>query len=433
MAGSVHLRQRRGVLLLRTLGAATLLAVTLAMGQEARSTTPNRFSQAAESPTLEQAQSVEIRRQDEPLYVSPSPRAKRRGAARRGARLPLYSHLKGPGCDGAWLEVGPLAWVCEAVVELSQRAALSATDTDPRPPDGMPYRYYFVSDDGSLGYRDLSTAEQGYPDLELDPGFAVGVQEIRRQQGSELFARTTHDLWVPLRDLRPIQAPPAYGVSDPKKHRVWVVGGPATPRNKPGGHRLKGVSYERLTALPVLETQTLAKKKWFRVADDQWLSEAQVTWRREAPPPEGHRPGERWIDVDLERQLLTAYLGSEPVFATIVSTGKGPEGAENATPKGTFRIWVKLTTSDMDNLEDDNASRYYAMQSVPWVMYFHKGYGLHGAFWHSAFGQVRSHGCVNLAPRDARSLFDFAGPRMPAGWTAVFPTDYDLGTLVRVR
>jgi hypothetical protein len=191
--------------------------------------------------------------------------------------------------------------------------------------------------------------------------------------------------------------------------------------------------YKRLAALNVLETVTRQNKLWFRVASDQWLAEDQVTWRRDTTPPTGHRVGERWIDVDLKRQVLTAYAGTEPVFSTVVSTGRGPDDAENATPKGIFRIWVKLTTSDMDNLEDENASRYYSMQSVPWVMYFHKGYGLHGAFWHDDFGQVRSHGCVNLAPRDAQSLFEFAGPHLPAGWTAVFPTEYDLGTLVQVR
>jgi hypothetical protein len=40
---------------------------------------------------------------------------------------------------------------------------------------------------------------------------------------------------------------------------------------------------------------------------------------------------------------------------------------------------------------------------------------------------------VNLAPVDARWLFDFTGPRLPSGWTAVFPAAIDAGTIVRVR
>jgi lipoprotein-anchoring transpeptidase ErfK/SrfK len=116
-----------------------------------------------------------------------------------------------------------------------------------------------------------------------------------------------------------------------------------------------------------------------------------------------------------------------------VSTGKGKEGSEAATPKGEFRIWVKLTSSNMDNLEDEEAMKYYAIEDVPYVQYFSSGVGLHGAFWHRGFGRVRSHGCVNLAPLDAQRLFAFTSPHLPAGWTAVLPTATEEGTLVRVR
>jgi hypothetical protein len=73
------------------------------------------------------------------------------------------------------------------------------------------------------------------------------------------------------------------------------------------------------------------------------------------------------------------------------------------------------------------------MESVPYVQYFSKGVGLHGAYWHRSFGNVRSHGCVNLAPLDAQRLFSFTSPRLPAGWTAVLPTEHESGTVVRVR
>jgi lipoprotein-anchoring transpeptidase ErfK/SrfK len=70
---------------------------------------------------------------------------------------------------------------------------------------------------------------------------------------------------------------------------------------------------------------------------------------------------------------------------------------------------------------------------VPWVLFFHKAFGFHGAFWHNDFGRVRSHGCVNLAPRDAAWLYAWAGPEMPVGWSAVLPSPSHPGTLVRVR
>jgi lipoprotein-anchoring transpeptidase ErfK/SrfK len=122
------------------------------------------------------------------------------------------------------------------------------------------------------------------------------------------------------------------------------------------------------------------------------------------------------------------------VFATLVSTGRGrTKGHPSETPKGNHRIWVKLVTNTMDNLENDYASSFYRIEDVPYVQYFTKGVGLHAAFWHRSFGQVRSHGCVNLTPHDAEHLFWWTGPRIPAGWTAALPTAYDRGSLIRVR
>ncbi len=67
------------------------------------------------------------------------------------------------------------------------------------------------------------------------------------------------------------------------------------------------------------------------------------------------------------------------------------------------------------------------------MQFFDKGVALHGAFWHRDFGRVRSHGCVNLAPRDAQWIFDFTSPHLPEGWSAVLPTPLERGTAVRVR
>ena len=64
----------------------------------------------------------------------------------------------------------------------------------------------------------------------------------------------------------------------------------------------------------------------------------------------------------------------------------------------------------------------YSIDDVPWTQYFSGSVALHGAFWHAGFGQVRSHGCVNLSPYDARWLFGFTAPALPPEWHAVSPT-----------
>jgi lipoprotein-anchoring transpeptidase ErfK/SrfK len=50
----------------------------------------------------------------------------------------------------------------------------------------------------------------------------------------------------------------------------------------------------------------------------------------------------------------------------------------------------------------------YYLPNVPYVMYFYRGYGIHGTYWHNNFGTPMSHGCVNFPTDDAGWLFDFA-------------------------
>ncbi|HEU5074407.1 MAG TPA: L,D-transpeptidase, partial [Polyangiaceae bacterium] len=284
----------------------------------------------------------------------------------------------------------------------------------------------------TLGYRDLLSAEQGVPDAELEPDFIVGITDVRQRSPGDPFGLTTHALWVPMRDLFPAQPTVFRGTDRATPGQAWVITDAAQAFAKPGGRSLPD-RYARLTLVERLEQRQTGGQLWFRVGPNQWLRARDLAYASETAPPAGLRPHERWIDVDLERQVLTAYAGTTAVLTTLISSGRGSGDAENATPKGEHRIWVKLRSSDMDNLENPEASRYYAIQSVPWVMYFMKGYGLHGAFWHHDFGQVRSHGCVNLSPLDAHWLFHWTSPHVPAGWTAVFPTEYERGTLVRVR
>jgi lipoprotein-anchoring transpeptidase ErfK/SrfK len=106
---------------------------------------------------------------------------------------------------------------------------------------------------------------------------------------------------------------------------------------------------------------------------------------------------ERWIDVDLSSQTVHAYEGRELVRSFLVSTGK----ARTPTVTGQYRIYVKFTATDM-------RGPGYHLRDVPYTMYYHKGYGLHGTYWHNNFGTPMSNGCVNLTIEDAKWLFNFA-------------------------
>lgn len=131
---------------------------------------------------------------------------------------------------------------------------------------------------------------------------------------------------------------------------------------------------------------------------------------------------EKWIDVDLTQQQVTAYEGSTPVFQTTVSTGL----PNTPTVIGQFRIYWKLSSTLM-------VGPGYYLPDVPYTMYFYRGYSLHGTYWHSSFGQPMSHGCVNLQTEDAEWLFNWADPPLPAGARQVRSSASSPGTLVVVH
>jgi len=348
----------------------------------------------------------------------------------RGARLPSFGARVGPGCQGRWFSVGPVAWICEeGVVAAGAPRATTRSFTA----NGFPHEYFFVGKDGSLGYRALETAEEGVPEAQFLPGFGVALtRTAKKPGGDDPFGLTTHGLWVPVRDLvGPVTPPEPLAAEGSPADVAWVNVEQTTVHASPRGRRVRTLG--TLSKVTVLERRGEGRDAWLRIADAEWIRARDTTSPRPATPPAEALPLERWIDVDVERQVLTAYAGERALYSMPVSTGRGKEGTELATPRGVHRLWIKLRTSDMDNLENLEAAESYAIQAVPWVMYFDRGYGLHGAFWHRAFGRVQSHGCVNLTPADAERLFEWASPRLPDGWSAVLPTDYERGTLVSVR
>ena len=55
----------------------------------------------------------------------------------------------------------------------------------------------------------------------------------------------------------------------------------------------------------------------------------------------------------------------------------------------------------------------YYLPDVPYVMYFYKGYGIHGTYWHSNFGNPMSRGCVNMETSEAGWLYNWAFVGIP--------------------
>jgi lipoprotein-anchoring transpeptidase ErfK/SrfK len=130
-----------------------------------------------------------------------------------------------------------------------------------------------------------------------------------------------------------------------------------------------------------------------------------------APSPQpAPNYGARWIDVNLSTQTLTAYEGDVPVMTTAVSTGT----YLYPTVTGQFSIYVRHQSQTMNGylLGYD-----YYLPDVPYVMYFYRGFALHGTYWHNNFGTPMSHGCVNMPTDKAQWIYNWS----------------DYGTLVNVH
>ena len=146
---------------------------------------------------------------------------------------------------------------------------------------------------------------------------------------------------------------------------------------------------------------------------------------------------QKWVDIRVLEGTMVAYEGLRPVYATLISPGRGGipyEGIDPvktaSTPTGIFRVDGKFRTATMVSSSDANLVH----SEVNWVMNFHGPHALHGAYWHDAWGEKKSGGCVNLAPIDAKWVFDWTDPPLPEDWYGMRAIqEFGRSTIVRVR
>ena len=368
---------------------------------------------------------------DTPLFAAPRGGSERLGTLARGTRVPIRARLDAPGCDGVWLQVGHEAYVCDRHVELSPLPPAGQRHPTVAPGELLPYAYGFVTTDGTRTFAHPSDYFADEYFSALGAGFGV-ILDGREVYDGVPFVRTRRQLYIEAHQVRPARGSGFAGVAieaGAPLDLAWVTRANArihTARNGPVTRRAGSREVLHVAA---------EDRGWLALKDGTFVRARDVARAQPSPRPESAPTGAdwtgTWIDIDVDEQTLVAYRGDRPVYATLVSTGRARP--THATPKGEHRLWVKLAYSDMDNLEREDLAENYALERVPWVQYFEGANGLHAAFWHDDFGRRKSHGCVNLAPRDARFLFDFTEPSLPVGWTAIFPREGTPATIVRVR
>jgi hypothetical protein len=193
----------------------------------------------------------------------------------------------------------------------------------------------------------------------------------------------------------------------------------------PRGNRIDTVGYRE--HVDILEEVLVNDQPWLRIGEGRFVRAKDINKVRIIPRPETTLQNPQWFDVDLGEQVVVAYRGDKPQYATIVSSGRPP----NSTPRGNYPIWGKVNSVTMKSQPYDD--KPYFVHKVPWVLFFQAHNALHGAYWHDRFGAVKSHGCVNLSPKDAHYLFEWVEPKMPPGWTGLHFGDLTQPPVVHVR
>jgi lipoprotein-anchoring transpeptidase ErfK/SrfK len=421
------------------------------------------------------------------IYAEPSPdRSRKLGYARSGGRVPVLPDVvAGEGCRSSWYALVGGGYICgsEGSVDPNDpqvRLAVQAPDltaTLPYPyarnaQNGTPlyssvpsrdqiaqYEPYLepndprrsAEDTGSLAWwqrkeaqlndvrlAELAIESDGVLGRRMVKGFYIAIDK-EFEWSSRSWYKTTKGMIAPKDRFVAVEGSGFKGVDLKDESTLpvaWVYGSrdnrPTYTLSESRKLEKSGV-VERLKPIHLSgESVDVDGHRYVRAKDGFWLRADQVRIAGLPPIPISVTSDERWIHVDLRSQTLVALVGSLPVYATLVSSGKEAEeeDKDHRTPPGEWYIREKHVTTTMDGDGTAAGDLPYSIEDVPFVMYFQGSYALHGAFWHRNYGVRMSHGCINLAPLDAKYLFFFTGPTVREGWHGAWSGNGQTGSRV---
>lgn len=378
-----------------------------------------------------------------------------------------------PGCSNGYLELYPKGYACAGTeILIDEEGEIAEEHRVFPPPDSehaLPYDYYFVTMEDApvmkrfprnyrereavLAYvRRLRHFKRNEPEkldafledeIEDEPrrpwvidrflarGYYIsgprevddGKRYVRNAQGEVLFADA----------LMKIEASEHQGVhlGGDVKLPLGFVARPGRPsrivKDEEGNEALvddeEAELYGRYHVLHGSTKREQIGRFLAHRIDDEWaFKEWFVAHAERIDPPNEVGHDEIWIHVDLSEQTLVVYRGAEPIFATLVSTGV----EDHATPPGLFRIDKKFVGRTMNDVSPDTPrGDQYRIEDVPYTQYYQGSYAIHAAFWHDRLGIPRSHGCVNLSPHDAMTVFNLTGPELPTSWFGIYDDPED--------
>ncbi|WP_271619000.1 L,D-transpeptidase [Bradyrhizobium sp. CCBAU 51745] len=99
------------------------------------------------------------------------------------------------------------------------------------------------------------------------------------------------------------------------------------------------------------------------------------------------------VRIQLSNQTMSVTVDGAQFATWPVSTAR----RGYRTPVGTYTPY---------SLERMHYSKLYDFTPMPYSIFFHAGYAIHGTYEVRSLGRPVSHGCIRLSPNNARSLFE---------------------------
>lgn len=300
-----------------------------------------------------------------------------------------------PGCANITYET-PRTPECDAVM-----AAQPYPDVNPIPFDlgvieGQDF-VYFDADEVPLynapGGKVLET---------LTAGRSSYLRVIQQSEDGE-WAEVRYGRWASLEKAHFAEPSTFTGVTINRMEMpfAWAIYDvcsslrPGGPRNCQGSG-----SFLRYDLMNIYATVTVGEWDWHLVGPEQWVEQTNLSIVYPTAP---RVFAWRWVAVSTYEQNLVAYEGERPMMATLVSTGDMEEEQWRTDP-GAWEVELFWEVGPMEGAA--GSDDFYALDQVPYHMYFNWLEALHGVYWHDNFGYYWSHGCVNLTVSDAKWLWD---------------------------
>lgn len=369
------------------------------------------------------------------IFAGPAKSPRIIGYVRRGTLLPVKHHVLGSGCvGGKWYPAFNQGYVCSnkgfRVAKNPPEMSLHYRLPDLSRP--LPYDYVEVKNNEAGRFYRIPTVEEDkqiqlaivgknkkFPEVveRMMKGVFFLAIDQRVKDKYRSFFRTVYGRYVRDQGIKPLPLSPMHGEKLGRTYSLplaFVFGEEQQPLFRWHKNELRKVGIAQKHAR--FNVKRIFKYQGERFVMDQHgniMNRDTVRMAQAIDRPTKVPEKSKWIHIDLSEQTLVAYRGDEPVFATLVSSGK--EGYE--PPKGLFRVLNKHVSVTMNG--SDPIEGWYEVEEVPWTMYYWEGYAVHGAYWHNDFGTTRSHGCTNVPPADARWLFYWTTPHLPNGWQGI--------------